>query len=101
MAIELECKLAYTKAVAYAPSRMSLFLRRKLLIERMKHYDALLIQALREESEKTSQKHVADKLGISPPYLNDFLMGRRTLTESVWERAASTNLRDAVETQET
>ena len=44
---------------------------------------ATLIEELRERSKKSSQKHVAEEIGITPQFLSDVLSGRREVTSRI------------------
>jgi DNA-binding transcriptional regulator YdaS (Cro superfamily) len=45
-----------------------------------------LLTELRKRVSVTTQKAVADELGISPMYMNDLLRGRRDISERIAEK---------------
>lgn len=73
-------------------ARANLFLLREQSAQKMREYDELLLNTLREMAEETSQTAVAKKIGISLPYLNDFIHGRRTVTDRLWDLAAAAEI---------
>lgn len=45
-----------------------------------------VVRLLLRECDKSSQKKLAEQIGISPQYLSDILKGRREVSESVAEK---------------